>query len=92
MLHNSKYTRMSPWKCLILHSIIRNDYIYQFHALYIYLIPKDVLSGDCHDQAESKERDPMNRCQDAESKEGIQMKGVPYNSERVIVNPLLGHL
>ena len=29
----------------------------------------------------------MNRCQDAESKEGRLMKGVPY-SERVTVSPL----
>ena len=31
----------------------------------------------------------MNRCQDAESKAGGRMKGVPY-SERVTVNPLAG--
>ena len=39
--------------------------------------------ADQEEKEESKERDPMNRprCQDAESKEGGRMKGVPY-SER----------
>ena len=45
------------------------------------------MSWSKADQGEAKERDPMNRCQDAESKEGRLMKGDPY-SERVTANPL----
>ena len=30
----------------ILHYALRNDYVYQFYALFIYLIPEDVLPGD----------------------------------------------
>ena len=43
--------------------------------------------ADQKEKEESKERDLMKRCQDAESKEGTQMKGVQYR-ERVTVNPL----
>ena len=28
------------------HTILRNDYVYQFRALFIYLIPADVLPGN----------------------------------------------
>ena len=47
----------------------------------------DALSWSKADQEESNECDPMNRCQDAECKEGRWMKEVSYN-ERVTVNPL----
>ena len=30
----------------ILHYALRNDYVYQFYAVFIYLIPEDVLLGD----------------------------------------------
>ena len=30
----------------ILHYALRNDYVYQFYALFIYMIPEDVLPGD----------------------------------------------
>ena len=33
--------------------------------------------ADQQDNEESKECDPMNRCQDAESKEGRRLEGVP---------------
>ena len=45
--------------------------------------------GDQEEKGESTEHDPMNRCQEVESKEGGRMKGVPY-SERVTVNPVSG--
>ena len=45
--------------------------------------------GDQEEKGESTEHDPMNRCQEVESKECGWMKGVPY-SERVTVNPVSG--
>ena len=30
----------------IQHSALRNDYVYQFYALFIHLILEDVLPGD----------------------------------------------
>ena len=42
----------------------------------------DVVSwskGDQEEKGESTEHDPMNRCQEVESKECGRMKGVPYS-------------
>ena len=36
---------MSPWERFY-HYALRNGYVCPFHALFIYLIPGDVLPGD----------------------------------------------